>query len=127
MISTCYDQVVLEIEGLVLVIDELTQNLAKGDPTSSMAHFISFASILYIGGMICTGMLMSLSESIRPTWFLEDGERASSSTVRSAGSGFDLERRYSVRDLIDGWSFGDTVNTASLTLREQTDRMNIKV
>ena len=30
MVSTRYDEVVLEIEGLILVMDELTQNLAKG-------------------------------------------------------------------------------------------------
>ena len=39
----------------------------EGGVTSSTADFISSASILYIGGITCTGMLMSLSESIRPT------------------------------------------------------------
>ena len=102
MISTRYDEVILEIEGFVLDTDELMQNSAKGGQTSSTANFISSASILYMGGMICTGILMSLSESIRPTWLLEDGERASSSTVRSGGSRFALERKYSVRDLIEG-------------------------
>ena len=75
---------------------------AKRGPTSSTAHFISSASILYIGGMTCTGMLMSLSDNIRPTWLLEDDARASSSTAWNAGLRFALERKYSVRDLIEG-------------------------
>ena len=118
MVSTRYDQVVLEIEWFVLAMDKLSKKMAKGDPTSSMAHFISSASILYIGGMICTGMLTSLSENMRPTWLLEDGARVSSSMARSAGSGFVLERRYSVRDLIEGCSFGNRINGACSTLGE---------
>lgn len=102
VVSPCHDEVVLEIEGFVLTLNELTQNFVKGTQTSSTAHFISSASILYIGGTTCTGMLTSLSESIRPTWLLEDDISASSSAARSAGLGFALERKYSVRDLIEG-------------------------
>jgi hypothetical protein len=35
--------------------------------TSSTAHLTSLASILYIGGTTCTGMLMRRSENTNPT------------------------------------------------------------
>ena len=102
VVSPSHDEVVLEIEGFVLGTGELHNSRPGGTYTSSMAHFTSSASILYIGGTTCTGMLTSLSESIKPTWFLEDGARASASTARSAGLEFALERKYSARDLIEG-------------------------
>lgn len=101
-VSPSYDEVVLEIVGFILGMGELHNSRSKGTYTSSVAHFTSSASILYIGETICTGMLTSLSESIKPTWFLEDGARASSSAAQSAGLGFALERKYSARDLIEG-------------------------
>jgi hypothetical protein len=35
--------------------------------TSSIAHFTSLLSILYIGGTTCTGMLIRRSENMNPT------------------------------------------------------------
>jgi hypothetical protein len=35
--------------------------------TSSIAHFISFVSMVYIGGTTCTGILISRSHRTRPT------------------------------------------------------------
>ena len=98
-----------------------------GGATSSTAHLISSVSILYIGGMTCTGMLMSLSESIRPTWVREDGARASSRTVRSARLEFALERRYSTRDLIERWSLRDRVNRPCFPFGKETDHVDVEI
>ncbi len=39
-----------------------------GRRTSSRAHWISSASMRYMCGMICTGMLMRRSEKMKPMW-----------------------------------------------------------
>ena len=53
-------------------------------------------------GMTCTGMLMSLSEKIKPTWFDEVGSRRFCRVLWNAGSADAVVKAYSVSALIEG-------------------------
>lgn len=53
--------------------------------TSVFAHLISLASMLYMGGTTCTGMLTRRSQRTRPTW-ASDCEKSAFRVSWNAGS-----------------------------------------
>ena len=70
-----------------------------------MAHWISSANILYMGGTICTGMFINLSENTNATWLVDWRAAGAIRFCRAEwNSGLDEEllRRYSIRALMDG-------------------------
>lgn len=53
--------------------------------TSALAHLISLASMLYMGGTTWTGILTRRSQRTRPTW-ASDCEKSALSVSWNAGS-----------------------------------------
>ena len=71
-----------------------------------MTVLSSSMSMRYMGGMTCTGMLMSRSEKTKPMWSPELEPMRDCNLECNTGSAEDLLRMYSARAFMEGFSCG---------------------